>query len=60
MNIQTISLIISDRLRVTTGNIYLGLFIALISGIAIASIDALLVITLAANQVATGFLNSDS
>ena len=37
-----------------TGNIYLGLLIALISGIAIALIHALLVITIAANQVATG------
>ncbi|MDZ8078974.1 MAG: ABC transporter permease [Nostoc sp. DcaGUA01] len=37
-----------------TGNIYLGLLIALISGIAIALIHALLTITIAANQVATG------
>jgi len=37
-----------------TGNIYFGLCIALISGIAIALIHALLTITIAANQVATG------
>ncbi|MFN6513465.1 MAG: ABC transporter permease [Nostoc sp. CreGUA01] len=37
-----------------TDNIYLGLLIALISGIAIALIHALLTITIAANQVATG------
>lgn len=37
-----------------TGNIYFGLSIALISGIAIALIHALLTITIAANQVATG------
>ncbi len=37
-----------------TGNIYLGLLIALISGIAIALIHALLTITIAANQIATG------
>ncbi|MBH8566590.1 ABC transporter permease [Nostoc sp. CENA67] len=94
MNIQTISLIISDTLQSATplilaslgelvteksgvlnlgvegmmlvgaiagfiatsvlGNIYLGLFIALVSGIAIALIYALLVITISANQVATG------
>ncbi|MCF2151658.1 ABC transporter permease [Desmonostoc muscorum LEGE 12446] len=94
MNIQTISLIISDSIRAATplilaalgelvteksgvlnlgvegmmlvgavagfiaasvtGNIYLGLLIALISGIAIAFIHALLTITIAANQVATG------
>src|SRR5690349_454970 len=94
MNIQTISLIISDTLQAATplilaslgelvteksgvlnlgvegmmlvgaiagfiatlvlGNIYLGLFIALVSGIAIALIYALLVITISANQVATG------
>lgn len=94
MNIQTISLIISDSTRAATplifaalgelvteksgvlnlgvegmmligavagfiaasvtGNIYLGLLIALISGIAIAFIHALLTITIAANQVAAG------
>ncbi|MBD2683131.1 MULTISPECIES: ABC transporter permease [Nostoc] len=37
-----------------TGNIYFGLSIALISGIAIALIHALLTVTIAANQVATG------
>ncbi|MFN6558598.1 MAG: ABC transporter permease [Nostoc sp. ChiSLP01] len=37
-----------------TGNIYFGLLIALISGIAIALIHALLTVTIAANQVATG------
>jgi len=37
-----------------TGNIYLGLLIALIAGIAIAFIHALLAITMTANQVATG------
>ncbi|MBW4678086.1 MAG: ABC transporter permease [Desmonostoc geniculatum HA4340-LM1] len=94
MNIQTISLIISDSIRAATplilaalgelvteksgvlnlgvegmmlvgavagfiaasatGNIYLGLLIALISGITIAFIHALLTITIAANQVAAG------
>ncbi|MDZ8188661.1 MAG: ABC transporter permease [Nostoc sp. ChiSLP02] len=94
MNIQTISLIVSDSIRAATplifaalgelvteksgvlnlgvegmmlvgavagfittsvtGNIYLGLSIALLSGIAIALIHALLTITIAANQVATG------
>ncbi|BAY80159.1 putative permease protein of sugar ABC transporter (plasmid) [Nostoc linckia NIES-25] len=37
-----------------TGNIYFGLLIALVSGIAIALIHALLTVTIAANQVATG------
>ena len=94
MNIQTLSLIISDTLRaatplilaalgelvteksgvlnlgvegmmligavagfivtVVTGNIYLGLLIASVSGIAIALIHAVLTITIGANQVATG------
>ncbi|MBW4607728.1 MAG: ABC transporter permease [Hassallia sp. WJT32-NPBG1] len=39
---------------VVTGNIYLGLLIASISGIAIALIHAVLTITIGANQVATG------
>jgi simple sugar transport system permease protein len=39
---------------VVTGNIYLGLLIALISGIAHALIHAVLTITRSANQVATG------
>ncbi|GAX41739.1 putative permease protein of sugar ABC transporter [Tolypothrix sp. NIES-4075] len=39
---------------VVTGNIYLGLLIASISGIAIALIHAVLTITISANQVATG------
>lgn len=39
---------------VVTGNIYLGLLIASVSGIAIALIHAVLTITIGANQVATG------
>lgn len=39
---------------VVTGNIYLGLLIASISGIAIALIHAVLTITIGANQIATG------
>ncbi len=39
---------------VVTGNIYLGLLIASVSGIAIALIHAVLTITISANQVATG------
>ncbi len=37
-----------------TGNVYLGLTIAVVAGIAIALIHAVLTITIAANQVATG------
>ncbi|MER3588269.1 MAG: ABC transporter permease, partial [Mastigocladus sp. ERB_26_1] len=37
-----------------TDNIYLGLLIALVAGIAIAFIHAVLTITISANQVATG------
>lgn len=37
-----------------TGNIYFGLIIAIVAGIAIALIHAVLTISLAANQVATG------
>ncbi|WP_026735158.1 ABC transporter permease [Fischerella sp. PCC 9605] len=37
-----------------TGNIYLGLLVALVAGMAIAFIHAVLAITVAANQVATG------
>ncbi len=37
-----------------TGNIYLGLIMAIVAGIAIALIHAVLTISLAANQVATG------
>ncbi len=39
---------------VVTGNIYLGLLIASVSGIAIALIHAVLTITIGANQVASG------
>jgi ABC-type uncharacterized transport system permease subunit len=39
---------------VVTGNIYLGLLIASVSGIAIALIHGVLTITIGANQVATG------
>lgn len=39
---------------IVTGNIYLGLLIASVSGIAIALIHAVLTITIGANQVATG------